>query len=262
MSISTVLVVGATGNIGRLVTAEAIRQDYRTRALARDPSRAAQLDGGVEIVAGDLTRPESLHTAVDGVDAVIFTHGADGSEQTIEQVSYGGVRDILALLTGSQVRIVLMSAVGVTARTGMYNASHLADWKRRAERIVRASGQPYTILRPGWFDANGPDEQQLVMRQGDRHHAGSPSDGAVARQQIAQVLVAALASPTAVGKTFELVAEPGPATRDLEPLFTALPADPDGALDGVGDAANMPLEEEPQRVRDDLQRLDGDYSRR
>ncbi|MER5805422.1 SDR family oxidoreductase [Streptomyces mirabilis] len=261
MTASSVLVVGATGSIGRLVTAEAVFQGLRTRALVRDQLRAGRLDDAVEIVVGDLTRPESLRAAVDGVDAVIFTHGAEGSEETIEKVSYGGVRDVLGLVGGRETRIVLMSAVGVTARTGMYNTAHLADWKRRAERLVRASDQPYTILRPGWFDANGPDEQQLVMRQGDRYHAGSPSDGAVARQRIAQVLVAAIASQAAVGKTFELVAEPGPATRDLEPLFAALPADPSG-LDGVGDAANMPLEEEPQRVRDDLRRLGGDDSRR
>ncbi|MFE7571551.1 hypothetical protein ACFU76_32115 [Streptomyces sp. NPDC057539] len=57
------------------------------------------------------------------------------------------------------------------------------------------------------------------------------------------------------------MAEPGPAMRDLEALFTNLPADAVGSLDGVGDAANMPLAEEPQGVRDDLRRLDQDASR-
>ncbi len=41
----TVLVVGATGSIGRLVVAEAVRQGYTTRALVRDPGRARQLPG-------------------------------------------------------------------------------------------------------------------------------------------------------------------------------------------------------------------------
>ncbi|MGP6192176.1 MAG: hypothetical protein ACLPSH_19380 [Vulcanimicrobiaceae bacterium] len=53
-------------------------------------------------------------------------------------------------------------------------------------------------------------------------------------------------------KTFELIAATGPASDDFDALFAALEADPDGALDGVRDAANMPAEEEPQRVRDDL----------
>lgn len=94
-----------------------------------------------------------------------------------------------------------------------------------------------------------------MFRQGDAHHAGSPADGVVARQQIADVLVASLTSPGAVGKTFELVAEVGPATTALEPLFTALPADAQGALDGPSDADSMPLDAEPQAVKDDLSQL-------
>jgi uncharacterized protein YbjT (DUF2867 family) len=191
------------------------------------------------------------------VDAVILTHGVEGNEQTIEAVSYRGVRDLLGLLADRQVRIVLMSAVGVTDRTGMYDTGHLADWKRRAERLVRASGQPYTIVRPGWFDANGSDEHRLVFRQGDKHHSGSPSDGVVSRRQISQVLVAALSSDAARGKTFELVAEQGPAPTELDPLFTALPTDPADGLDAPEDTPDMPLETEPERVRDDLRDLAG-----
>ena len=96
-------------------------------------------------------------------------------------------------------------------------------------------------------------EQQLVFLQGDRRHAGDPSDGVIARRQLAQVLVASLTSEGARRKTFELVAVKGPAQHDLAPLFAALEPDPPGGLDAVRDLANMPLPEEPQRVRDDLQ---------
>jgi hypothetical protein len=67
--------------------------------------------------------------------------------------------------------------------------------------------------------------------------------------------VSSLGAETAVGKTLELVAERGPAQGDLAPLFAALKADPSGALDGVDDTANMPLEDEPHRVRADLDAL-------
>jgi hypothetical protein len=53
-------------------------------------------------------------------------------------------------------------------------------------------------------------------------------------------------------KTFELVATKGPAPEDFDALFAHLDPDPQGALDGVRDMANMPVEDEPQRVRDDL----------
>jgi len=55
-----------------------------------------------------------------------------------------------------------------------------------------------------------------------------------------------------VRKTFELVAENGPAQEDFNPLLAALDPDQSGALDGVHDKANQPLADEPQRVRADL----------
>jgi uncharacterized protein YbjT (DUF2867 family) len=249
----TVLVVGATGSIGRLVVEAALRKGYAVRALARDARKARRLLPGAEVVVGDLTRPETLAAAVDGVDAVVFTHGSNGGAKAgAEAVDYGGVRNVLAALRGGPVRIALMTAIGVTNREGPYNRTTEAhDWKRRAERLVRASGLPYTIVRPGWFDYNQPDEHRLVLLQGDRRHAGDPTDGVVARRQIAEVLVASLTSDAAVRKSFELVATRGPAQDDLDALFAPLDADLPGALDAVRDMANMPLEEEPRRLGDD-----------
>jgi uncharacterized protein YbjT (DUF2867 family) len=249
-----VLVVGATGSIGRLVVDEAIRQGHEVRVLVRDLRRAGALPAAAMRVVGDLTRPETLLAAVDGIDAIVFTHGADGAGKAgAEQVSYGGVRNVLAALQGRQARIALMTAIGVTNRTGSYNRSTEAhDWKRRSERLVRASGLPYTVVRPGWFDYNDADQRRLVFLQGDTRQAGNPSDGVVARAQIAEVLVCSLTSESATGKTFELVAERGPATEDFEAAFATLDADAAGQLDAVRDAGNMPLSREPERVREDL----------
>ncbi|MFT3953943.1 MAG: SDR family oxidoreductase [Piscinibacter sp.] len=251
---STVLVVGATGSIGRLVVAEALRRGFVVRALVRDPARARGLPAGAERAVGDLTEPRTLVAALEGVDAVVFTHGSDGGGKTAaEQVDYGGVRNVLRALAGRPARIALMTAIGVTNREAAYNRStQIHDWKRRGERLLRASGLPYTIVRPGWFDYNAPDQQRLVFLQGDTRQAGDPSDGAVARQQIAQVLVSSLRSEAALGRTFELVAERGPAPKDLEALFAALEPDVPGALDAVRDTTNMPLAAEPAPVREDL----------
>ena len=210
----TVLVVGATGSIGRLVVAEALRQGHAVRALVRDAARARGLPQDAQRVVGDLTRAETLAAAVESVDAVVFTHGSSGGGKSgAEQVDYGAVRNVLRALAGRSVRLALMTSIGVTNREGAYNRStHIHDWKRRGERLVRASGLPYTIVRPGWFDYNEQDQRRLVLLQGDRRHAGDPSDGVIARQQIAEVLVRSLTSNAACRKTFELVAERGPAT--------------------------------------------------
>jgi len=250
----TVLVVGATGSIGRHVVEEALRQGHAVRALVRTPEKARQLPREAHAVLGDVTRPDSLPSAVDGVDAVVFTLGSDGAGKVgAESVDYGGVRNVLRALGSQVARIALMTSIGVTNRTGSYNRSTEAhDWKRRSERLVRASGLPYTIVRPGWFDYNGPDEHRLVLLQGDTRQAGNSSDGVIARRQIAEVLVSSLVSDDALRKTFELIATTGPAQDDFTALFAALEPDPKASLDGARDTANMPLEDEPDRVRHDL----------
>jgi uncharacterized protein YbjT (DUF2867 family) len=167
--VTAVLVEGATGSIRRLVVEEAIRHGYRTRALVRDRDKARVLPADAEVVVGDVTRPDTLPAAVTGIDAVVFTLGSHGGKAEAEAVDYGGVRNVLNALGSRTVRIALMTAIGVTNRTGAYNRStETHDWKRRSGRLVRASGLPYTIVRPGWFDYNAPDEHQLVLLQG-RH---------------------------------------------------------------------------------------------
>jgi uncharacterized protein YbjT (DUF2867 family) len=74
----TVLVVGSTGSIGHLVVEEAVRQGYIVRALVRTPSKARKFPAPVEVISGDVTRPETLTAAVDAVDAIVFTLGSDG----------------------------------------------------------------------------------------------------------------------------------------------------------------------------------------
>lgn len=246
---AVVLVVGATGSIGRQVVAAALDHGYTPRALVRDASKAGSFPPGTEVVVGDLTRKDTLSGAVIGVDAIVFTQGSYSDPKAAEAVDYGGVRNVLSALDGQQVRIALMTAIGTTDRKG----SH--DWKRRAERLVRASGLPYTIVRPAWFDYNKPDQNRLVMLQGDKPLAGNPSDGAIARRQIAEVLVRSLSSDAALRKTLELHSETGPEQEDFDPVFAALEADPVGALDGARDPANMPPDREPPQIRADLARM-------
>ena len=255
----TVLVVGATGSIGRLVVEEALREGHAVRALVRTADKARQLPHEAQVVLGDVTQPDTFPGAVDGVDAIVFTLGSDGAGKVgAENIDYGGVRNVLRALGSRKARIALMTAIGVTNRIGAYNRSTEAhDWKRRSERLVRASGLPYTIVRPGWFDYNGPNEHRLVLLQGDTRQAGNSNDGVIARSQIAEVLVRSLGSDHALRKTFELIATTGPAPNDFDALFAPLDADPQGALDGVRDMANQPLEDEPDRVRHDLDAVVG-----
>ncbi|MCU1407318.1 MAG: hypothetical protein JWQ43_3621, partial [Glaciihabitans sp.] len=229
--------------IGRHVVAEAVRQGHTVRALVRSASKARDLDLAAQVMEGQLTDAATLTDAVDGIDGVVFTQGAYGNP---EAVDYGAVKNVLTALEGRPVRMALMTAIGVTVRSEGH------DWKRRGERLMRASGNHYTIVRPGWFDYNNADELQIVLLQGDKRRAGSPADGVIARHQIARVLVDSLTSAAATNLTFELVAERGPAQDSLEPVFSALQKDFSGGFDGVGDRDNMPSVSEPANVQDDL----------
>jgi uncharacterized protein YbjT (DUF2867 family) len=73
----TILITGATGNVGRPLVSQLLSAGHSVRALTRDPSRA-DLPTGVDVVAGNLDDTESLRTAFEGVDAVhLIGFGAD-----------------------------------------------------------------------------------------------------------------------------------------------------------------------------------------
>jgi len=216
-----VLVIGATGSIGRLVVEHATAAGLEVRALARDARRAESMLGDVEIALGDLTDPGSLDAAVAGVDAIVFVHSGDSDP---ERVSYGGIASVLATLGERRPRIALMSSNVTRDDNGAYQS--LLDWKRRGERLVRSFGAPYAIVRPGWFGGGGV--QRVVLRQGDDRDAGS-----VSRATVAEVIVRSLLSDAAVGRTVELFSEIGPAPSDWDALFAA--ADADTGRDGAHD---------------------------
>ena len=75
---STVLVIGSTGQVGRIVVEEALERGLTVKAQSRNSGRAQQtLPDGVEIVETSPVSPDDLRPLVTGVDAVVLTHGGD-----------------------------------------------------------------------------------------------------------------------------------------------------------------------------------------
>lgn len=191
-----ILVAGATGSIGIHVVNTAIAMGHQPVTLVRNRRKIKLLPRGTDIFYGDVSIPETLTDLPKDIDAIIFTLGSDGQGRIgARAIDYGGVRNILRIFMDTPVRIALMTTIGVTERLSSWNQrTEVHDWKRRSERLVRASGHIYTIVRPGWFDYNNDDEHRIVMLQGDRRHAGTPEDGVISREQIAQVLVSFMAT--------------------------------------------------------------------
>ena len=61
------------------------------------------------------------------------------------------------------VPVALTSSIGVTTTGG--SSRELLSWKCRGERLRRAGGLPYAVVRPGWFDAGTGAEQHVDLRQ-------------------------------------------------------------------------------------------------
>ncbi|WP_413507718.1 SDR family oxidoreductase [Serratia proteamaculans] len=249
-----ILVAGATGSIGLHIMNIAIEMGHQPMALVRNRRKVKLLPRGADVFYGDVSLHETLTDLPKDIDAVIFTLGSDGQGRIgARAIDYGGVRNVLRMFKDQPIRIALMTTIGVTERLSTWNQrTEVHDWKRRAERLVRASGHPYTIVRPGWFDYNSADEHRIVMLQGDRRHTGTPKDGVISREQIARVLVNTLTNDAAKNKTFELVAERGEEQQELTPLFAGLQADNPKKNDGVLDMDNMPLNEEPECIIKEL----------
>lgn len=144
--VRTVLVIGASGSIGRPVVAELTARGASVRVLVRKGSRSG-FPAATDVRIGDITDPAAVKGALNDVDGVVFTHGANGTAAENEAVDYGAVKNVVDARQGP-LRVSLMTTIGVTDPTIGYNrTSQVCDWKRRSERLVRASGLPYTIVR-------------------------------------------------------------------------------------------------------------------
>src|SRR5215471_17298508 len=95
-----VLVIGGTRGTGLLIARLLRKRGRRVRVIAREPKRATSLfDSGVEIVAGDLTKPDTLPEALSDVGHVIFTAGCRSGypvrEPRVKAVEFDGVVNAL-----------------------------------------------------------------------------------------------------------------------------------------------------------------------
>ncbi|SDN72112.1 Uncharacterized conserved protein YbjT, contains NAD(P)-binding and DUF2867 domains [Actinomyces ruminicola] len=247
---TTILAIGATGQVGRVVVDEALQRGLEVRAVTRNAAGARRsLADGAEILEAAATDAHSLRSLLQDVDAVVLTHGTDNDGRG-GATFYDVVRAVIGALGDGATHISLMTTMNAS-HSSRNTGYEFVEWKRRAERLVRASGHPYTIVRPGWFGYQGPGDRQIDLRQGDLV-TGQPG---VDRRHIAQVLLEGALNPSGARRTVEVFSKAGAPVTDFEALFAATRADEAGALDGVLDTHNVPLTQEPQRVQDDLARL-------
>jgi uncharacterized protein YbjT (DUF2867 family) len=221
--ITPVTVVGGAGRTGRLVAEALLDQGAEVRVVSRHASRARDLASrGAALHDADVRTGDGLADAVRGARAVVYSiePGTSGSgPDRPETTMYQGVLHVLEHCDPALARFVLVSQIYVTRPGHSINQyGRLLDWRLRGEDAVRASGLPYTVVRPSWL-TGGAAGGRVRLEQGDR------GDGQITRADVAAACVSALSEPTAAGKTFELYNEPG-AARPWPELFAALAPDP------------------------------------
>ena len=139
----TILVTGATGNVGRNVVEQLVNRGADVRALVRDPSKAS-LPAVVEIVQGDLLDVDSLRSAMSGVSTLFLLNGVVSDEYTQALIALNVARE-----AGIE-RIVYLSVI----HSDIYvNVPHFAG-KFGVERMVEQMGLNATILRPAYYMDN------------------------------------------------------------------------------------------------------------
>ena len=111
----TVLVIGSTGQVGRVVVEEALGCGVTVRAQSRNAARAQRsLPGGVEVVEASPSCADDLRPFVTDVDAVVLTHGGDMDGDGGSSF-YAAIPALLDALGDNNAHISLMTAM---------NASH------------------------------------------------------------------------------------------------------------------------------------------
>jgi uncharacterized protein YbjT (DUF2867 family) len=140
-----ILVIGATGTVGRQVVSQLAAREVPVRALAPNPE-AAGLPPRAEVVRGDLTVPESLDACLNGVDTIFVTWTAPAS-------AVDGAWERIA----KRVRRIVYLSAPIKTPHPLFQASQPnagAALHARIERLIADAGVVWTFVRPGMFAAN------------------------------------------------------------------------------------------------------------
>lgn len=190
-----VIVLGATGSVGRLAVASLLAQGHVVTAFARKPGKLGIAHPALRVRAGDAMDADSVSSAMAGQDAVVITLGA-GASLTSRVRSVGTANVIAAMREHGVRRLVCQSTLGVGdswdnldffwkyLMFGLLLRPAFRDHQRQ-EKMVRESELDWTIVRPSAFtdEQPGPD-LKVDFPPGDRGLALK-----IARKEIAAFLL-------------------------------------------------------------------------
>ena len=152
----TILVIGATGNVGRPTVGALLARGESVRALSRSQDKLSALPEGVSGAVADLETGGGLEAALAGVDR-LFLITANGETETAR-----GLKAVQAATAAGVRRIVFLSVQDPGEEPPIPHSRS----KLPIEEAIRQSGCEYTILRPSYFYQTDLSVGQVVRNYG------------------------------------------------------------------------------------------------
>jgi uncharacterized protein YbjT (DUF2867 family) len=179
-----ILVAGATGTVGGQIVKQLGEAGHQARALTRNPAKAS-FPAGMEVVAGDLTKPETLISALEGVDS-------------LHLIKFGG-DNYADLETGREI-VTIAEKAGVQRVTVLMGGT-----KGALEEAVESSSMAWTFLQPVEFMSNILEWAEAIRSEGAiRLPFGDRKTAIVHEADIAAVAAAALTEDGHGGQTYTI----------------------------------------------------------
>jgi len=161
MTNSVYAVTGASGHLGRLAVQDLLARGVPSGdivAIVRTRDKVAHLaQRGVDVRVADYTRPDTLRTALVGVNRLLLVSSSAAGQRLAQHINV-----IAAAKTAGVSRVVY---------TGILNADHtsnpLAGEHQDTERALRDAGVPFIVLRNGWYTENYTDRLAQYLEAGE-----------------------------------------------------------------------------------------------
>jgi uncharacterized protein YbjT (DUF2867 family) len=208
------LVTGATGTIGRPLIDVLINEGAKVRAITHDPGPTG-LPEGVEVVAADLSHPDTAAPALEGVTA-LFLHPRAVGLAAAQLLT-------LARQRGAQ-RVVALSATNVDDPLDQQPSRYQGDRNKEVEDAAAASGLDWVSLRASFFARNTLDAWGAQIRAGDlvRGPYASFAEAPVHERDLAEVAAHALRTDQPVARRGRRVELTGPQSLTHQQLVATI----------------------------------------
>jgi nucleoside-diphosphate-sugar epimerase len=209
-----IVILGANGPTGRLLTGQALAAGHRVVAMTRRPAEFPLRDSSLDVVGGDVLDQGAVDSIVEGSDAVLSTLGAPFGKEPVEVYSRGVEHTLDAMKRYGASRLVVVSSGAVTGEdepTGGFLFNRVLqpyvtrvigrtvyDDMRRMEDLVTNSDTDWTILRPsGLYELPHVTAFSLTEEHGPGRFT--------ARADLAAAMVLQLSDPRFVGKVAHVI---------------------------------------------------------